>query len=186
MDAKKASHQKLQLFFKQKNTNQDGKNNCIHMYLIFTMIGFSCLVYSYDISSNIQLISHCTHNWRPIENLILKTVLYNLFCFVFVYYFACALICFVFVYYFACALICFVFVYYFACALICFVFVYYFACALICFVFFILLCFVLCFLLLFFFAGLFVLFVMFFVVVFLLVLFVCFLFFVFSLFLSGV
>ena len=124
MDAKKASHQKLQLFFKQKNTNQDGKNNCIHMYLIFTMIGFSCLVYSYDISSNIQLISHCTHNWRPIENLILKTVLYNLFCFVFVYYFACALICFVFVYYFACALICFVF--------------------------FILLCFVLCFLLLFF------------------------------------
>lgn len=87
---------KTAIFFKQKNTNQDGKNNCIHMHLIFTMIGFSSLVYSYDISSNIQLISHCTHNWRPIENLILKTVLYNVFCFVFVYYFACALICFVF------------------------------------------------------------------------------------------
>jgi hypothetical protein len=32
---------KTAIFFKQKNTNQDGKNNCNHMYLIFTMIGFS-------------------------------------------------------------------------------------------------------------------------------------------------
>lgn len=118
MDAKKASHQKLQLFFKQKNTNQDGKNNCIHMYLIFTMIGFSCLVYSYDISSNIQLISHCTHNWRPIENLILKTVLYNLFCFVFVYYFACALICFVF-FILLCFVLCFLLLFFLLDCLFC-------------------------------------------------------------------
>lgn len=118
MDAKKASHQKLQLFFKQKNTNQDGKNNCIHMYLIFTMIGFSCLVYSYDISSNIQLISHCTHNWRPIENLILKTVLYNVFCFVFVYYFACALICFVF-FILLCFVLCFLLLFFLLDCLFC-------------------------------------------------------------------
>jgi hypothetical protein len=118
MDAKKASHQKLQLFFEQKNTNQDGKNNCIHMYLIFTMIGFSCLVYSYDISSNIQLISHCTHNWRPIENLILKTVLYNVFCFVFVYYFACALICFVF-FILLCFVLCFLLLFFLLDCLFC-------------------------------------------------------------------
>ena len=138
MDAKKASHQKLQLFFKQKNTNQDGKNNCIHMYLIFTMIGFSCLVYSYDISSNIQLISHCTHNWRPIENLILKTVLYNVFCFVFVYYFACALICFVF-FILLCFVLCFLLLFF--CWIVCFVlcFLLLFFCWIVCFV-----CYVFC------------------------------------------
>lgn len=127
MDAKKASHQKLQFFLKQKNTDQDGKNNCIHMHLIFTMIGFSCLVYSYDISSNIQLISHCTHNWRPIENLILKTVLYNVFCFVFVYYFACALICFVF-FILLCFVLCFFVVFLLDCLfyLLCFLLLFFF------------------------------------------------------------
>lgn len=118
---------KTAIFFKQKNTNQDGKNNCIHMHLIFTMIGFSCLVYSYDISSNIQLISHCTHNWRPIENLILKTVLYNVFCFVFVYYFACALICFVF-FILLCFVLCFFVVFLLDCLfyLLCFLLLFFF------------------------------------------------------------
>lgn len=118
---------KTAIFFKQKNTNQDGKNNCIHMHLIFTMIGFSCLVYSYDISSNIQLINHCTHNWRPIENLILKTVLYNVFCFVFVYYFACALICFVF-FILLCFVLCFFVVFLLDCLfyLLCFLLLFFF------------------------------------------------------------
>lgn len=118
---------KTAIFFKQKNTNQDGKNNCIHMHLIFTMIGFSSLVYSYDISSNIQLISHCTHNWRPIENLILKTVLYNVFCFVFVYYFACALICFVF-FILLCFVLCFFVVFLLDCLfyLLCFLLLFFF------------------------------------------------------------
>lgn len=118
---------KTAIFFKQKNTNQDGKNNCIHMHLIFTMIGFSSLVYSYDISSNIQLISHSTHNWRPIENLILKTVLYNVFCFVFVYYFACALICFVF-FILLCFVLCFFVVFLLDCLfyLLCFLLLFFF------------------------------------------------------------
>lgn len=118
---------KTAILFKQKNTNQDGKNNCIHMHLIFTMIGFSSLVYSYDISSNIQLISHCTHNWRPIENLILKTVLYNVFCFVFVYYFACALICFVF-FILLCFVLCFFVVFLLDCLfyLLCFLLLFFF------------------------------------------------------------
>lgn len=118
---------KTAIFFKHKNTNQDGKNNCIHMHLIFTMIGFSSLVYSYDISSNIQLISHSTHNWRPIENLILKTVLYNVFCFVFVYYFACALICFVF-FILLCFVLCFFVVFLLDCLfyLLCFLLLFFF------------------------------------------------------------